>query len=101
MWGIGRKEQWLSERLGQQFIIENRPGGDSASTVKTETRILCPSGHRALDRMPKAVYRVGRFLRVTSLPRAQRFCRLVRHTLREAPHQPPNRPLWRRVGGAP
>ncbi len=39
---------------------------------------------------------LGRFLRVTSLPRAQRFCRLLRHTLREAPHQPPSRLLWRR-----
>ena len=27
----------------------------------------------------------GRFLRITSLPQVQRFCRLLRHTLREAP----------------
>src|SRR5258708_5674665 len=32
--------------------------------------------------------------------RAQRFYRPLRHTLREAGHQPPNRPLSRRVGGA-
>ena len=34
-------------------------------------------------------------LRLTSLPQAQRFCRLLRHILREALHQLPNRPLSR------
>ena len=25
--------QWLSERLGQQFVVENRPGGQATRTV--------------------------------------------------------------------
>jgi hypothetical protein len=54
--------------------------------------------HRQSIRRPLIA---GRFLRVTSLPRAQRFCRPLRHTLREAPHPPPSRLLWRRVGDAP
>jgi hypothetical protein len=66
-----------------------------------EIRTLSAGSPRAYPYRAKAVYHVGHFLRVTSLPRAQRFCRLLRHTSREAPHQPPNRPLWRRVGGAP
>src|ERR1700675_753170 len=32
--------QWLSERLGQQFIIENRPGGNS--NVATEAVVRAP-----------------------------------------------------------
>jgi tripartite-type tricarboxylate transporter receptor subunit TctC len=32
--------QWLSERLGQQFIIENRPGGNS--NIATEAVVRAP-----------------------------------------------------------
>src|SRR5438445_11961961 len=32
--------QWLSERLGQQFIVENRPGGNS--NIGTEAVVRAP-----------------------------------------------------------
>jgi tripartite-type tricarboxylate transporter receptor subunit TctC len=32
--------QWLSERLGRQFVIENRPG--AASNLATETVVQAP-----------------------------------------------------------
>jgi tripartite-type tricarboxylate transporter receptor subunit TctC len=39
--------QWLSERLGQQFVIENRPG--AASNVATEAVVnAAPDGHTLL-----------------------------------------------------
>jgi tripartite-type tricarboxylate transporter receptor subunit TctC len=33
--------QWLSERLGQQFIVENRPGG--SNNIGTETVVRSPA----------------------------------------------------------
>jgi tripartite-type tricarboxylate transporter receptor subunit TctC len=39
--------QWLSERLGQQFVIDNRPGG--GGNVGTETVVRAPAdGHTLL-----------------------------------------------------
>jgi tripartite-type tricarboxylate transporter receptor subunit TctC len=32
--------QWLSERLGQSFVIENRPGGNSNIGTETVIRAL-------------------------------------------------------------
>src|SRR5262249_61929813 len=33
--------QWLSERLGQQFVIENRPG--ASTTIGTEVVVRAPA----------------------------------------------------------
>src|ERR1041385_7795892 len=33
--------QWLSERLGQQFVIENRPG--AGTNIGTEAVLLAPA----------------------------------------------------------
>src|SRR3989442_14292520 len=39
--------QWLSERLGQQIVVENRPG--AASNLATETAVnAAPHGHTLL-----------------------------------------------------
>src|SRR5437899_337348 len=39
--------QWVSERLGQQFIIENRPG--AGGNIATETVVRAPpDGYRLL-----------------------------------------------------
>src|SRR5215216_3402207 len=43
--------QWLSDRLGQQFIIENRPG--AGTNVATETVVRAPAdGYTLLMVLP-------------------------------------------------
>ena len=45
--------QWLSERLGQQFVIENRPG--ASTNIATEAVVRAPAdGHTLLLVLPSA-----------------------------------------------
>jgi tripartite-type tricarboxylate transporter receptor subunit TctC len=46
--------QWLSERLGQPFVIENRPG--AGGSIGTETVVRAPAdGHTLLSIAPSTV----------------------------------------------
>src|SRR5262245_13381371 len=45
--------QWLSERLGQQFVIDNRPG--AATNIGTEAAVRAPAdGYTLLVTSPAA-----------------------------------------------
>ena len=44
--------QWLSERLGQQFVIENRPG--AAGNIAAETVVRAPADGYTLLMVPPA-----------------------------------------------
>ena len=49
--------QWLSERLGQQFIVENRPG--AGSNIGTEAVVRAPpDGHTLLMIAPSSTINV-------------------------------------------
>ena len=52
--------QWLSERLGQQFIVESRPGG--ATNIATESVVRsAPDGYTLLLAAPANTTNVALF----------------------------------------
>ena len=48
--------QWLSERLGQQFIVDNRPG--AGSNIGTEAVVRAPPDHTLLMIAPSSTINV-------------------------------------------
>jgi tripartite-type tricarboxylate transporter receptor subunit TctC len=61
--------QWLSERLGQPFIIENRPGADSNITAEVVVNARPEAGRLR----PLAVTAATRFEALPDIPTASEF----------------------------
>ena len=49
--------QWLSQRLGQPFIVENRPG--AGTNIATEAAVNAPPDTRRSGRRGQAAWRPG------------------------------------------
>jgi hypothetical protein len=74
--------QWLSERLAQQFVIENRPG--AGTNIATEVVINAPG--RAAD------FFVRRFFAVIRAPTPSTACAGLRRGRPASPPRPLPRP---------
>ena len=62
--------QWLSERLGQQFVIENRPG--ASTIIGTEAVVRAPAdGYTLLLATPSSAINATLFDEAPSLRRAR------------------------------
>jgi hypothetical protein len=51
--------QWLSERLGQQFIIENRPGGGGNIGIEAVVKAAAATSATLYDRLLNSRHRAG------------------------------------------
>jgi tripartite-type tricarboxylate transporter receptor subunit TctC len=107
--------QWLSERLGQQFIVENRPG--AGSNIATEGVVRAPAdGYMLLVFGPPAAFNATlynnlnfNFLRdivpIGGIMRAPSLIRRFRPKLfpnsSPMPRRVPARLAWRRVVTGP
>ena len=67
--------QWLSERLGQQFIIDNRPG--AGGNMATEAVVRAPAdGYTLLVAYASSAINATLFEKLTSI-RTRRLCACV------------------------
>ena len=78
--------QWLSERLGQPFLIENRPG--AGTNIATEAVVRAPSG-----RLYAPPGRLNERNQRDVLPEAQFSSPAISHRFRASRGSP--RPCWR------